>query len=81
MFKTDSAIISWEPSTDNIGVCGYYIYRNDSLVSKKQFDNPASTLNFVDKGIKYGETYTYRIEAYDFANNKSKPAVQKGINK
>jgi len=81
VFKTDSAIISWEPSTDNIGVCGYYIYRNDSLVSKKQFDNPASTLNFVDKGIKYGETYTYKIEAYDFANNKSKPAVQKGINK
>jgi len=70
--KGDSVVISWIPASDNIGVCGYYIYRDDKLILRKQFKQPVSSISVSDKEIKAGETYTYKVQAYDFANNISK---------
>jgi hypothetical protein len=73
----DEIKLNWNPSTDNIGVCGYYIYRNGILICKKQvlrrdeganFTMPNS---FIDKNLKAGTAYSYQVKAYDFANNVS----------
>ena len=55
--------ISWTASTDNVGVAGYYIYRNGTLIA-----NTSGTL-FTDITSPGG--YTYSITAYDAAGNIS----------
>ncbi len=57
-------------STDNIGVCGYYIYKGD-------MNTLAATLvcdkNSVPSSYTANSAGTYYVVAYDFANNKSEP--------
>lgn len=62
---TSSISIAWNPSTDNVGVTQYEIYRNGSLVRTQ-----AGT-SFTDTGLAVFTTYTYTITADDAANNGS----------
>jgi len=57
--------LSWTASTDNAGVVGYYIYRNDSIV------NISSTNSFTDWGLEDSTDYNFSISAYDAAKNES----------
>ena len=57
--------ISWMPSTDNVGVAGYKVYRNGVLVHT----TPASS--YTDSGLSPNTTYTYTVAAFDYANNVS----------
>ncbi len=57
--------LSWTPSTDNIAVTGYRIYRNGSQVSS------ATTNAYSDVGLPASTTYTYTVSAYDEAGNAS----------
>jgi chitodextrinase len=57
--------LRWNPSTDNVGVTGYYIYLND-----KPLTTTGGT-SFVHKGLKNGTTYNYRVSAYDAVPNHS----------
>lgn len=58
--------LSWASSTDNVGVIGYVIYRNDAVVGTTQ------ALSFIDSsGLTPGVLYTYHITAYDSASNMS----------
>ena len=72
-----SVNLSWDAATDNIGVCGYYLYRNDILIKKEQYpvlDGAAETplaTSFSDEGLNANTEYTYQIAAYDFAGNIS----------
>lgn len=61
--------ISWDASTDNAGVMGYKIYKNNILI--------ATTTNtfYTDNNVISLTTYTYAISAYDSANNESPAAV------
>jgi chitodextrinase len=62
----DNAIsLSWDASTDDVGVSGYKIYRDGSLVGT------STTTNFTDSGLQPVTTYMYTVKAYDAANNAS----------
>ena len=57
--------LSWTASTDNVGVSGYKVYRNGSLIAT------ATTTSYSDTGLPASTTYTYTIAAYDAAGNVS----------
>jgi fibronectin type 3 domain-containing protein len=62
--------ISWNPSSDAIGVAGYYVYRNGiSITSSTSAFTGTSITDTVPQG-----TYTYKIVAYDAAQNISAPS-------
>ena len=58
-------IVVWDPSTDNIGVAGYNVYRNNQLVETTPY--PV----FSDSGLMTGVDYCYEVEAFDGAANTS----------
>ncbi len=60
-----SILLSWLPSTDNVGVAGYAIFRNDSLIA-------TSTLStYTDIGLVAATRYSYVVAAFDSAGNFS----------
>lgn len=60
--------LSWSPSTDNVGVAGYDIYRNGSATP---LASGVTTTSYTDAGVAPGSTYTYTVAAYDAAGNLS----------
>jgi hypothetical protein len=61
--------ISWNASTDNVGVVGYYVARNGvSITPTGSTLSGTSITDTVTPG-----TYTYSVEAYDAAQNVSAP--------
>jgi hypothetical protein len=76
--KTDGTIkLSWDASTDNIGICGYYLYRDGLQIFKEQVPilngaklTPLPT-TISDVVLKANTEYKYSVKAYDFANNIS----------
>lgn len=66
---SDSQIdLAWNASTDNIGVAGYYIYRDNV-----EIDMTTETA-YSDTGLVQRTTYTYYVRAYDDAGNISDPS-------
>jgi len=63
--STSRIDLSWTASTDNVGVAGYRVYRDGSLVA-----STAGT-TYSDTGLAAGTTYGYRVAAYDAAGNAS----------
>jgi hypothetical protein len=61
--------LSWTASTDNIGVTGYRIQRNGTLMAT------VTTLAYSDTALASGSTFTYTVSAIDAANNASAPAT------
>lgn len=61
----DTVTLKWDPTTDNIGVVGYRLYRNAQLAKT------LSGTSFVDTGRAAGSTYQYYVLAYDAAGNVS----------
>jgi chitodextrinase len=57
--------LSWSASTDNVGIAGYYIYRNGILITA------INSTSFTDSGLSPGG-YTYVVAAYDAAGNISR---------
>jgi YD repeat-containing protein len=63
---TSTAVnLSWNPSTDNVAVTGYKIFRNGSQIATR------TTTTYTDSGRTGSTTYTYRVSAYDQAGNNS----------
>jgi len=58
--------LSWGGSTDNVGIAGYDIYRNGSLVTSIGY-----VTSYSDTNLTMGASYTYQIKARDAANNTS----------
>jgi len=68
-----SLYLSWEPSTDDIGVTEYVIYQDgESLVS-------TSNINYSITGLNPGTNYSLHVTAKDFANNESEPSEELSI--
>ena len=63
--------LAWQPSTDNVGVTGYRIYRNGTL--KTSSANPQWTDNTIETG---GITYRYSVQAFDAASNVSESSQE-----
>ncbi|MBI3043077.1 MAG: hypothetical protein HYY78_09655 [Betaproteobacteria bacterium] len=57
--------LSWNPSTDNVGVTGYYVYLNDVALAT------TTATSFAHTGLAAGATYNYRVSAYDAVPNHS----------
>lgn len=57
--------LSWAPSTDNIAVAGYNIYRNGNKIAT------SATTSFGDGTATADTSYTYKVSAYDGQGNVS----------
>jgi chitodextrinase len=57
--------LSWNAATDNVGVTGYSVYLNDTLLTR------TTTTSFQHTGLSAGTTYNYRVSAYDAVPNHS----------
>ena len=62
---SDMVSLSWDASTDNIGVAGYRVYRDKQLVQEVQGEQ------FTDTGLTEDTEYTYEVRAFDIAGNQS----------
>jgi len=63
---TDRTVtLSWSPSSDNVGVTGYTVYRGGTQVG-----TPAGT-GFTDTGLSPSTLYSYTVKARDAAGNAS----------
>jgi glucose/arabinose dehydrogenase/PKD repeat protein len=63
---TNSEIdVTWTPSTDNVGVAGYRVFRNGTQVGTSRYPS------FQDIGLSASTTYAYTVRAFDGAGNTS----------
>ncbi|WP_025741978.1 M4 family metallopeptidase [Aquimarina pacifica] len=63
---TDTSItLSWDASSDNVGVIGYDIYQDSSLLGETS--NTTATIN----SLSSGTTYQFSVKAKDAAGNES----------
>jgi chitodextrinase len=60
-----SVTVAWNAATDNVAVTGYGLYRNGSAAGT----TTATSTTFT--GLACGTTYSFGVEAYDAANNRS----------
>lgn len=67
--STSQIRLNWSASTDNVGVAGYQIYRNSSLIT-----NTTAT-TYIDSGLSANNTYSYYIKSYDAKGNYSNPSA------
>ena len=63
--KDTSISFSWDASTDDVGVTGYKIYRNNSFIGT------VTATNYSDTSLTPVTHYDYKVEAYDAASNNS----------
>jgi len=63
--SSTGATITWIPTTDNIGVAGYNIYRNGAVVAH------LAVPPFHDTDLTPGDTYIYGLSAFDAQGNVS----------
>jgi chitodextrinase len=63
--NSETVNLSWNASSDNTGVTGYKIFRNDTQI--------ATTIGIIysDTGLTASTTYSYIVKAYDAADNLS----------
>jgi glucose/arabinose dehydrogenase/chitodextrinase len=57
--------LAWSPSSDNVGVAGYRVFRNGTEVATP------TTNAHQDTGLTPATTYTYTVSAFDAAGNSS----------
>jgi hypothetical protein len=61
----DQIDLIWDASTDDVGVTGYNIYRDNVLV------DTSPTNSYSDTGLALETTYVYEVSAFDAAANES----------
>jgi chitodextrinase len=62
--------LSWQASSDNVGVAGYRIYRDGAAVGT------SGSTNYSDTGLDSTTRYCYTVAAYDTADNESGQSAQ-----
>ncbi|KXY29346.1 chitin-binding protein [Bacillus cereus] len=65
----NSVELTWNASTDNVGVKGYQIFRNGEMI-----DTVPGT-HFIDKKLQPSTEYSYTLKAIDAAGNVSKEST------
>jgi hypothetical protein len=63
--SSDQIKLTWNASTDNVGVTGYYVYLNDVALAT------TSATSYTHAGLSPGATYNYRVSAFDAIPNHS----------
>jgi hypothetical protein len=70
--NNNTATVTWDASTDNVGVTSYGIYRNGVAIANVQNNDgsaPAPT-TFIDENLPPGD-YVYTVDAQDEVGNRS----------
>jgi len=62
---SNSVSLSWSPSTDNVLVSGYNLYRNGTKV------RTLTSTSVTDTNLSSATTYSYTVTAFDKAGNES----------
>ncbi|MGA2136621.1 MAG: fibronectin type III domain-containing protein [Bryobacteraceae bacterium] len=66
------AVLSWSPSTDNVGVNSYLVFSGASPLALVQIGRTAGTVtSFTNYPLAAGTTYYYGVEATDKSGNVS----------
>ncbi|MBA2370750.1 MAG: fibronectin type III domain-containing protein, partial [Chloroflexi bacterium] len=60
-----SVSLTWSPSTDNVGVAGYDVYKNGTKMAS------VSSTSSTQGGLDCGTSYWFGVEAFDGAGNRS----------
>jgi hypothetical protein len=68
---SDEVDLDWHPSSDNVGVAGYSVYRDGSLLSTV----PPSRSAYRDTTVQPSTAYVYAVDAFDLAGNHSEPST------
>jgi hypothetical protein len=68
-YEGPQVVLDWDPSTDNVSVVGYRIYRDGVEVNTVADGSSDDT----DRGFVMGRKYRYAVRAYDAAGNLSAP--------
>ncbi len=63
--QASAITISWNEPSDNVGVDGYNVYRNDS------YRTTISSTSYTDTDVNSGTSYEYYVVAFDDARNYS----------
>ena len=63
--STTQINLTWTASSDNVGVAGYRIYRNGSLIET------INTTSLQNTGLTPATSYSYTVAAFDAAGNAS----------
>lgn len=63
--------LNWDPSSDNVGVEGYYVYREDKGSTPIA---SVGTTTYSDGTVRAKNTYSYYVKAFDAAGNISDPS-------
>src|SRR4051812_16181129 len=63
--------LSWSPSTDNVAVTGYRVFRNGALLA-----SVGNVSTYQDTSLTAGTTYAYTVQAFDAAGNASAQSAQ-----
>jgi len=58
-------MLTWTGSTDNVGVAGYTVYRNNAAIAT------VTSPGYSDTAVAAATTYSYGVDAYDAAGNHS----------
>lgn len=64
-----SVQLSWNPSTDDVGVTGYEVRRGNTLLAT------VTGTSYTDTGLDYNTPYNYSVKALDAASNASVAAT------
>jgi chitodextrinase len=59
--------LSWLPSTDNVAIGGYTIYRDGAAIGSTE----GTGTTYTDTSVVNSVTYSYRVDAFDLAGNHS----------
>jgi chitodextrinase len=62
-----SVPLTWNASTDNVGVAGYTIYRDGTKIGT----TGGSTTSYTDSTVAPSTSYSYTVDAFDSAGNHS----------
>jgi chitodextrinase len=60
--------VSWSASTDDVGVAGYQVFRDGTLV------HTTAATSYTDTGLTPLTSYSYTVAAFDYSNNVSAPS-------
>ena len=61
--------LSWQASSDDVGVTGYRIYRGGGQIA-----TIGATTSYSDTTVTAGNTYSYEVRALDGAGHLSGPS-------
>lgn len=64
----------WVPSSDNVGVAGYQVFRSTDNVNFTQIAT-TTTASFANTGLVTIQAWYYYVKAYDVAGNVSGPST------